>query len=158
LSKGITIYKILIFSLDFLIIVTFTKNVLQIFCAINKCDSDHKGWCFLLKWMVTKKCATQTKMWLKWAWLWRGFIIWGINFFQKHFKCLNFFFKLKMFHHYHYTPSSRNKFSCLPHNHILKLWILNQQVQWRRNNLCSCSLYSLHLFSWGFLWFTILLL
>ncbi len=37
--KGPTMYKTLIFALDFLIVVTFTKN-LQMFCATNKCDSD----------------------------------------------------------------------------------------------------------------------
>jgi hypothetical protein len=44
------------------------------------------------------------------------------KFFSKTFEMFElFFFKLKIFHHYHYTPSSRNKFSCLPHNHISKL-------------------------------------
>ncbi len=31
---------------------------MQIFCAINECDNDSKKWCFLLKYMVTKKCDT----------------------------------------------------------------------------------------------------
>ncbi len=31
------------------------------FYATNKCDSDSKKWCFLLKWMVTKKTCDTNK-------------------------------------------------------------------------------------------------
>jgi hypothetical protein len=48
LPKGITIYKALIFALDFPIIVTFAKKALQIFCATNECDSDSKRMEFLI--------------------------------------------------------------------------------------------------------------
>jgi hypothetical protein len=49
MPKGITIYKIVIFVLDFPIIITFKKKALQIFCANNKCDSDFKNMAFLTK-------------------------------------------------------------------------------------------------------------
>jgi hypothetical protein len=44
----------------------YKKKVLQIFCVTNECDSDLEKLFYLLKQMVTKKCVTQTKMWLKW--------------------------------------------------------------------------------------------
>jgi hypothetical protein len=47
--EGITIYKTLIFFLDFPIIVTFTKKALQFFFVINQCDSDFKRMMFLTK-------------------------------------------------------------------------------------------------------------
>ncbi len=47
MPKGITIYKILIFDLDFPIMITFIKKTLQIFCANNKCDSEFKKITFL---------------------------------------------------------------------------------------------------------------
>jgi hypothetical protein len=60
LPKETTIYKTLIFVLELPIIVTFTKKALQIFCATNKCDSDFKKRCCLLKWMVVKNvCQKQ---------------------------------------------------------------------------------------------------
>jgi hypothetical protein len=46
------------------IIITFTKKVLSMFYVTNECDNDFKEWCFVIKWMVAKKCATQTRMWL----------------------------------------------------------------------------------------------
>jgi hypothetical protein len=61
LPKRTTIYKTLIFALDFPIIITFFFKNLQIFCTTNKCDIDSKTWCLLLKWMVTKKYVTQIK-------------------------------------------------------------------------------------------------
>jgi hypothetical protein len=52
MSKGTTIYKTLIFVLDFSHYYShiYPKKTLRIFC-----DTDSKEWCFLLKWMVTKK-------------------------------------------------------------------------------------------------------
>jgi len=41
--------------------ITFTKKALQMFCATNKCDRDLNKWCFLLKWMVTKKMCDTNK-------------------------------------------------------------------------------------------------
>jgi hypothetical protein len=77
-------YKTLMFVLYFPIIVTLAKKALRIFCPTNKCDSESKEWHFLLKWMVTKKCLTQTKMWQKWCDYKRGLLyiqlhVWTIS-------------------------------------------------------------------------------
>jgi len=56
LPKGTTIYKTLIFTLDFPIIITIIcKKALQMFCATKKCENDSKKWYFLPKQMVTEK-------------------------------------------------------------------------------------------------------
>ncbi len=61
LSKGILIYKTLIFVLDFPHYIHICKKKdLPIFCVTNECDSDFKECHFLLKQMVTKK-----KVWHK---------------------------------------------------------------------------------------------
>jgi len=49
MSKGITIYKTLIFVLDFLIVVTFFLKALQFCCATSERDSDSKRMMFLTK-------------------------------------------------------------------------------------------------------------
>ncbi len=57
MSKETTTYKTLIFVLDFSHYshIYNKKKALQIFCATNECDRNCKEWCFLLKWMVTKR-------------------------------------------------------------------------------------------------------
>jgi hypothetical protein len=42
-------------------LVILQKKALQIFCATDECDNDSKKWCFLLKWMVTKKLCDTNK-------------------------------------------------------------------------------------------------
>ncbi len=62
LPKGITIYKIFIFVLDFLITITFTIKNLQMFYATDECDSDSKKLVFLIKMDVYQKSVTQTRL------------------------------------------------------------------------------------------------
>ncbi len=70
LSNGITIFKTLIFALDFPPLQSHLLNKLkqcllnieQIFCVTHKRDSDSKEWCFLLKKMVTKNCDTNNNV------------------------------------------------------------------------------------------------
>jgi hypothetical protein len=43
IAKATIIYKTLLVALNFSIIITFTKEALQMFCAINMCDTDQKN-------------------------------------------------------------------------------------------------------------------